>query len=358
MRNTWASGAMELLQHAEEHLQKNSSFDRKMAFISIDNCVELTLKSYLSLPKRFWKEKSPTRSELDNAYNSFPALLDSIEQYAINKVEGVELIDIEHYHRIRNTLYHQGTGLSVNEEYLLMYYSIAKILLKNLFGIEFTNNVVADKSKHSILMLNWSEIESWINDILKQHGIGQTNMSKWSILREKNLIPENLFMRINKTRAERNRIAHGHALEISPNDSVIDESSNLIIELKGIFDSYSKKHKLDYNYNEISELKGELIIRSFFGPPNYGEDPINDSREDAYILKLKYPINVISENKNYEEGDFEITELNLEEIHIAPSSTIRQFIGKHVVVKGTFFHAHTGHHHTPVLLSLKEIREI
>ena len=37
-------------------------------------------------------------------------------------------LDIEHYHRIRNTLYHNGTGLSVDEQYLLAYRQIAAII--------------------------------------------------------------------------------------------------------------------------------------------------------------------------------------------------------------------------------------
>ena len=33
---------------------------------------------------------------------------------------GIDEADVEHYHRIRNTLYHNGTGLSVDDEYLII----------------------------------------------------------------------------------------------------------------------------------------------------------------------------------------------------------------------------------------------
>jgi hypothetical protein len=33
----------------------------------------------------------------------------------------------------------------------------------------------------------------------------------------------------------------------------------------------------------------------------------------------------------------------------------KELIGKKVIVKGTLFHAHTGHHHTDVLMNVESI---
>ena len=37
MNNTWTSGAIELLGHAGGHVKLDTAFDKRIAFISIDN---------------------------------------------------------------------------------------------------------------------------------------------------------------------------------------------------------------------------------------------------------------------------------------------------------------------------------
>ena len=51
MKSTWASGAIELLKHADSHIDLNTAFDKRIAFISIDNCVETIIRTFISLPK-------------------------------------------------------------------------------------------------------------------------------------------------------------------------------------------------------------------------------------------------------------------------------------------------------------------
>jgi hypothetical protein len=50
MKDTWASGTLELLRHADSHIKLDSAFDKRIAFISIDNCVETVLRTFVSLP--------------------------------------------------------------------------------------------------------------------------------------------------------------------------------------------------------------------------------------------------------------------------------------------------------------------
>ena len=51
MKATWASGSIELLKHADSHIDLDTAFDKRIAFISIDNCVETIIRTYISLPK-------------------------------------------------------------------------------------------------------------------------------------------------------------------------------------------------------------------------------------------------------------------------------------------------------------------
>ena len=50
MNKTWASGAIELLAHASGHIGLDTAFDKRIAFISIDNAVEITIRTYKGMP--------------------------------------------------------------------------------------------------------------------------------------------------------------------------------------------------------------------------------------------------------------------------------------------------------------------
>ena len=68
-------------------------------------------------------------------------LLSLLFKYTPEKLVGIDEVDIEHYHRIRNKLYHDGTGLSVDDEYLIAYRGIAGVLLKN-FEVFRYNHII------------------------------------------------------------------------------------------------------------------------------------------------------------------------------------------------------------------------
>jgi len=102
--------------------------------ISIDNAVELAIKTYLGLPERARGSKGPSRSELERASGSFPELLNLLDQSAQDKLTGVDLDDIEWYHSLRNQLYHSGSGITVDRGRVEAYFQIAALLFENLFG--------------------------------------------------------------------------------------------------------------------------------------------------------------------------------------------------------------------------------
>ena len=64
MKTIWAEEAIKLLEHAREHMLYQTSFDKRAAFISIDNAVEVMFKTYLSLPDFVMGMKKPAYSEL------------------------------------------------------------------------------------------------------------------------------------------------------------------------------------------------------------------------------------------------------------------------------------------------------
>jgi hypothetical protein len=131
----WASGPGEILLHAYELLQRDSDRNRRLAMLSVDNSVELMLKAYLHLPRRATSLEVPLQ-ERKEADRSFPALLDVMEKYARAKLTGLSLSEIEWYHGLRNQLYHDGNGLTVEKSKVETYAALAKVLFANLFGYD------------------------------------------------------------------------------------------------------------------------------------------------------------------------------------------------------------------------------
>ena len=128
----WTSGPREVLEHGLALLKKESDSNRRIAMIMIDNSVELMISTYLSLPKRV-TGLAISRKKYQEISDSFPALLDAVEQYAPGKVDGINLGEIEWYHQIRNKLYHQGFGITVERDKVEVYAQLALTLFRALF---------------------------------------------------------------------------------------------------------------------------------------------------------------------------------------------------------------------------------
>ncbi|HKC53262.1 MAG TPA: DUF4431 domain-containing protein [Burkholderiales bacterium] len=107
------------------------------------------------------------------------------------------------------------------------------------------------------------------------------------------------------------------------------------------------------NYGpQVVTLEGRVVLRTFFGPPGYGESPKTDSREKQAILVLRRPICTIANPRDYEDA-----ETDQKEITLVPGTgmALSGYSGKRVSVGGTLFHSHTGHHHTAILISAQAI---
>lgn len=105
-------------------------FDLRIAMISIDNAVELTIKTYFARNKR---NLGLDRKVLHNP--NFPGLLDTLAKINPKMISNEELDTIEHLHKVRNSLYHEGNGITVEINIVRHYANIAKFLLSKLFKI-------------------------------------------------------------------------------------------------------------------------------------------------------------------------------------------------------------------------------
>ena len=110
-------------------------------------------------------------------------------------------------------------------------------------------------------------------------------------------------------------------------------------------------------YGPTVSLTGTLRSHVFPGPPNYESIKRGDGRETAIILIL---VARACTTGNDPQG-FDVPETRIEEMQLVVTNdahwkTVRRLMGKHAIVTGTLFHAHTGHHRTKVLVDVATIR--
>jgi len=205
MKETWASGSLELLKHADSHIQLDTAFDSRIAFISIDNSVETSIRTFLSLPEKISGIKFQ-RKEVEEAGNSFPKMVDLLFNKSRSKLSGLDDGDIEHYHRIRNKLYHDGTGLSVDRRYLDAYRQIAAVLLNNLFGVKTEPKGLEASLENLILLFN--EVEKLVRKKFEDSGIDTGKTFKWEMAMREGMLDMEDINQLTELRMIRNTQVH------------------------------------------------------------------------------------------------------------------------------------------------------
>jgi hypothetical protein len=128
----------------------------------------------------------------------------------------------------------------------------------------------------------------------------------------------------------------------------------VLIVTRGFAETAQVKDWVSYQ-PKVVELKGTLSVKTYYGPPNYGENPDTDAKEALPILILSEPISVRG-NADPKAGFDRQSVEDIREIQLVLTMPHKEFIGKTVFVKGTLFHAFTGHHHTDVLMDVRSLK--
>ncbi len=238
----WASGPGEILLHGLELLRVDSDRNRRLAIISVDNAVELTAKTYLGLPKRI-NGLSISRKDYEECAESFPRLLDALEKHAADKLVGIDLGSVEWYHRLRNQLYHQGNGLTVERDKVTVYAELAKVLFKNLFGFEIADpadpvlgSSVASNRLGAFLEV-WIALEKAMT--LRAEAVKLSTEERRSTpldltrrLFEKGELALDDLHKLNKYRNQRNEVVHGRSDLVGIGEDAITELRGLLSTLQ------------------------------------------------------------------------------------------------------------------------------
>ena len=178
---------------------------------------------------RLYNELTHQVKKLEEANDSFPKLLGLLYEYAIDKLVGIDDADIEHYHRIRNKLYHEGTGLSVDEQYLRAYRSIASLLLENLFAVT-TRPFGDQKLTLENLILNFNKIERIIKEKLEMHGIHGTY--KWEEAFTASLFAPDDIQMLTEFRMARNSLVHSEFIDEKKVKYWVEKSEEILRKLR------------------------------------------------------------------------------------------------------------------------------
>lgn len=208
----WASGPRELLRHGLELLRRGSEADRRLAMIVIDNAVELTIKTFLGLPKRLTGIQVP-RARYQEMAESFPKLLDALEEFCPAKLDGIDLGEIEWYHRLRNQLYHQGNGLTIERDKVSVYAELARLLFLRLFDEELEVPEIPETQAIGLFMFTWARFErgliNYSEFVADTYGRTPNVLAAARILSEEGKMSASVFEQFRQIQSVRNRLVHG-----------------------------------------------------------------------------------------------------------------------------------------------------
>jgi hypothetical protein len=111
----------------------------------------------------------------------------------------------------------------------------------------------------------------------------------------------------------------------------------------------------DYKDTDEVVLIGKIELKDNYGPPNYGENTETDTIGRYYFF-IPNDVPVFEYSFPDDKDSMLIKEIQI----VVDPSVLRDIYKSEYVyeIKGNLFLAHTGHHHTPVLIKLKEINII
>jgi len=100
-------------------------------------------------------------------------------------------------------------------------------------------------------------------------------------------------------------------------------------------------------------LHGRLVREIFAGRPSYRDTRKGDEAEIVWLVTLDSPICM---NQGQAAPDLNPSQKNVRKVQLVlnkeDGERAKALLGKRVVATGSLFGAHTGQHHTPVLLTV------
>lgn len=161
IKHPWQVGPSELIEFALERMQGGEDFDRRLAFLILDIGVETLFKTYLTLPDGVTQFQIKRGERYAAVEGNFHDLLRGVQSANPKKASTVNFAYIEHYHNLRNTLYHQGNQVTaVPMHQLEGYAKLAVNLLKTYLEVDLSKQLKLSTSPASASATNREEMLS------------------------------------------------------------------------------------------------------------------------------------------------------------------------------------------------------
>ncbi len=134
----WQRGPSELIKFALQTSKSDSPINQLVSFLLFDFCVETTMRTFLSLPDGLFDTNISYFERRKYSSGNFHDLTKGIEVSVKRKIKNQDLHYAKYYHDIRNQLYHQGKGITVDPKDVRGYAAVAVSLLGQLLGVDVT----------------------------------------------------------------------------------------------------------------------------------------------------------------------------------------------------------------------------
>jgi hypothetical protein len=134
----WAAGPFELIRHGDGHFKGGTDFDKRMALISFDNAVEVSITTHLQLHPSQRGGKTYEGKKVQHWLSNFHTKLEFLEEFLAEWKIPIEVSidEIVWYHQLRNELYHSGNGMTPEVRCLLEAQYAAVWVFSVLFGVD------------------------------------------------------------------------------------------------------------------------------------------------------------------------------------------------------------------------------
>ena len=150
----WQSYPEKFIRYASRYENTKDDFERLVGYLLLDAGVETILKAFVlaDTSLKYSERESSAKGMIGKdsipdskitAVNfekiTFHNLLETVKLAAKSKVTDEELKNADHYHGVRNIIYHEGRKTIPSEQDFHEYLALAKSFLHNLLGVEWEN---------------------------------------------------------------------------------------------------------------------------------------------------------------------------------------------------------------------------
>jgi hypothetical protein len=134
----WAHGPLELIRHADGHLQAAGDTDRRIALIGFDNAIEVCIDVFIKLHPKLRKGVEIKNEDAEKALRNYHSKIEFLDEFVArqNTALDVPVEVIVWYHSLRNELYHSGNGMVPELHVVEGARAAAYAVFKALFGFD------------------------------------------------------------------------------------------------------------------------------------------------------------------------------------------------------------------------------